>query len=526
MTALTGQITARDVASAGFEAMCPHVLQNPYIPHLPHPKQAVFLGAHLKHRDSLEPFECLYGGAAGGGKSDALLMAVAQYAWKYPHFRAVLIRRTHAEMAKAGAIMDRGVKWWLSIGAKWNGADKILTFPSGATVEFGYHEQSTDDAKYQGGEWHLVGFDELTHWKDPSAFEWLKSRLRKQENDPIPLRLLATTNPGGPGHVWVKQRFVTGSSMYIKATVHDNPSLNIDEYVATLSSMHPTRREQLLAGNWDARDPGDYFRAEWFGQPLDEPIPKEWKRSIRWWDLAASEKPDAAFTSGVLMSRLVSGVRIVEHCRSFRRTPGARDDLIVQQARLDGKSVTVGIEIEGGSGGLAQFESLERRLRREGFQVVGARPRAELSDRDAKAMLRNPIGERGKMARAEPVASCLERGWQRRACDGLGEDTGASWWAADAGKPILDQKDGIRIVGGEWTQNYLDVLEGFPDAATCDEVDATSGAWAWLEAHPAGLSVAPQPKKSIETPSEIEHPDVRRRHAAMAGRDYAGRWKP
>lgn len=112
-----------------------------------------------------------------------------------------------------------------------------------------------------------------------------------------------------------------------------------------------------------------------------------------------------------------------------------------------------------------------------------------------------------KTSRADPVASCLERGYQRR---GEGPDTGAPWHAADAGLSIMDERDGIRLFAGPWTADYLSIVEGFPDAATCDEVDATTGAWAWLEAHPLGArqpfgSMSQQRKAS----SHDEHPDDR-----------------
>jgi hypothetical protein len=143
--------------------------------------------------------------------------------------------------------------------------------------------------------------------------------------------------------------------------------------------LHPTVREQLLNGDWTARDPGDYFRAEWFG-PLLDPETDKWPPMssirIRWWDLAASEKADAASTAGVLMASHTSGVRAVEHVRAFRATPGKRDDLIVQTAKSDGYGVTVGLGDRGReSGGPAQFEALSKRLTAEGLRVVGASPR-------------------------------------------------------------------------------------------------------------------------------------------------------
>jgi phage terminase large subunit-like protein len=185
----------------------------------------------------------------------------------------------------------------------------------------------------------------------------------------------------------------------------------------------------------------------------------------------------------VLMARHRKGCRAIEHCRAFRATPGKRDDLIVQTAQADGHGVVVGLEIEGGSGGLAQFHALEKRLKSMGYRVVGARP-SSMTDREQRTMTRGSSNMSAKTSRADPVASCLERGFQRR---GEGPDSGAPWHAQDAGKPLSDQTDGIRLFAGPWTADFLSIVEGFPDAATCDEVDAVSGAWAWLEAHPLGI---------------------------------------
>src|SRR5262249_29686590 len=138
----------------------------------------------------------------------ALLMAAAQYAWGHGHFSGLILRRTHAELAKPGALMDRAIRWWVPLGVHWDGANKAFTFPNGARVVMGYHAGPRDDAQYQGTEFHFVGFDELTHWPDDRAYEWLRTRMRKSADDPVPLRQLSTSNPGGPGHGWVKRRFV------------------------------------------------------------------------------------------------------------------------------------------------------------------------------------------------------------------------------------------------------------------------------------------------------------------------------
>ena len=523
---------------AAFEDLCPGIIGNPFIPHWPTAKQILFLRYHQSQRDDSErPFECLYGGAAGGGKSDALLMAASQHV-KDPEFSGVLFRRTHAEHKLAGALADRAMEWWIPAGAHWNGSDMIFTFPSGAKVAMGYMSNPNDHLRYQSAHFHFSGWDELTHWPNSSQYTYVgRSRIRRREGCTIPLRTLCASNPGGPGHTWVRDMFiggldpVTGEAIepehpYLPATIKDNPHLDQDAYIASLMHLHPTVREQLLNGDWRARDPGDYFQAQWFG-PLLDPEKDLWPATectrVRWWDLAASEKPDAARTAGVKMARHRRGVRAIEHCRVFRATPGKRDDLIVQTAKADGRHVIVGIEIEGGSGGPAQFEALQTRLRALGFRVSGARPKAELTDTEGKRMMRNPTHDRGKEARADPVASCLERGHQRR---GECPNTGGPWWGLDAGRHVQSQRDGIRLFAGPWTQGYLDEVEGFPEVDLKDIVDATSGAWAYLESH-GSMGPPPIQRKDAQPAGDMAdiHP-ADRPDPADRGKDRGGHWRP
>ena len=479
------QKTETDELEEVFNRVCPNVLGNPFIPHTPFAAQAVLLGAHLAS-NAKGVFRALYGGAAGGGKSDALLMAAAQYAWKDPNFSGILFRRTHTDLSQPGALLDRAHSWWSSRGVRFDGTNKIFVFPSGAKVAMAYLDKPLDHLRYQSAEYQFTGWDELTQWASPAQFEYVGlSRVRRSVDSATPLRTLGASNPGGPGHVWVRDMFVSPNApcMFIPSFLTDNPFIDQEAYMASLEWLNPVTRAQLLNGEWDVREPGDYFRREWFGmllEPEDRWARREATR-IRWWDLAASEKVDSARTAGVLMARHRAGVRAVEHAVAFRATPGRRDDMIVQQARADGYHVTVGLEIEGGSGGIAQFDSLEKRLKQAGFRVTGARPKVEQpSDIDARFIFRNPTSLRGKEGRADPVAACAYRGYQRR---GEG-DPNSSWYGFDMGKEVTEEKDGIRLYAGAWNNMFLDELEAFPEkGVTCDLVDAMSGAWAWLETH-------------------------------------------
>ena len=509
---------------AAFDRACPEVAGNPFIPHWPTLPQARFLG--LRAADPEAILEALYGGAAGGGKSDALLMAAAQYAWRHGEFSGLMLRRTYTELAQPDALMDRALRWWVPRGVEWDGSNKVFTFPSGARVKVGYLDHARDELQYQGAAFQLACWDELTHWDDPLQYEFVSlSRVRRPAGSAVPLRALSASNPGGPGHAWVRDRFVTGRvnpssgvrtppvGTYVPARLDDNPYIDRAAYEKSLMRLHPTRRQQLRDGDWRAREPGDYFRAEWFG-PLLDPVadapPPGGHVAVRWWDLAASEKESAARTAGVLMVRFRTGVRAVRHCAAFRLTPGARDAAIVRQAEIDGRAVTVGVEIEGGSGGVAQFDSLAERLRARGYRCVGARPRdtarAGRGEAERRIVVLGSESMRAKVGRADPVAACLERGHQRR---GECPRTGEPWWGADADLPLVQQRDGLRLYAGAWTQEFLDVVEGFPDGATVDEVDAMSGAWAWLESHPWGAQVAPDARLPRPRDSAELHPDDR-----------------
>ena len=160
---------------------------SPYWGHGPgenYPQAGLLSSLHL---------EVLYGGAAGGGKTDALLMAALQFA-DIPGYKALLLRRTFPELSQASGLIDRSQEW-LGGKAQWNEAKHRWTFPSGAILEFGYLQRSTDRFRYQGAEFDFIGFDELTHF-DESDYLYLFSRLRRREGSPIPPRMRAGSNPG------------------------------------------------------------------------------------------------------------------------------------------------------------------------------------------------------------------------------------------------------------------------------------------------------------------------------------------
>jgi hypothetical protein len=219
-----------------------------YCPHKPHPKQAEFL--------ALTCIEAGFGGAAGGGKSDALLMAGLQHI-DQPGYAGLLLRRTYADLALPGAIMARSHEWLSGTDAHWNGLEKQWTFPSKATLSFGYCDNDRDRYRYQGAELQFIGIDELTQWPE-AWYRYLFSRLRRKKGSSVTPRMRSSFNPGGIGHEWVRRRFIEaepGGPVFIPSKLDDNPSLDATEYREALERLDPTTRKQLLEGIW-IRDSG------------------------------------------------------------------------------------------------------------------------------------------------------------------------------------------------------------------------------------------------------------------------------
>lgn len=215
-----------------------------WCPHKPTPKQWEFL--------RLSCFEALYGGGAGGGKTDCVLMDVLRGA-HLPYYSALITRKKFTDLSLPGAVMDRAKSWWIPRGAHWNDRDKSCTFPSGARVQFGYLDTDMDMYRYQGSEFQRLIVDEATQIPE-RRYKYLLSRLRKPVDMPIDLAARLTSNPGGIGHRWVKERFVDeatrGLRQFVPALLADNPHLDQETYRESLAQLDPTTRAQLERGEW------------------------------------------------------------------------------------------------------------------------------------------------------------------------------------------------------------------------------------------------------------------------------------
>ena len=154
-----------------------------YCPHQPFPKQQAFL--------DLDCSEALYGGGAGPGKTDALLMAALQYV-HVPGYSALILRRDYPRLALPNSIMDRAQQWLRNGNAVWNAQARTFRFPSGAVLQFGYIDSPDDRYRYASSEYQFIGWDELTEFRlgvgDDNPYEFMFSRLRKPTNMPVPLR--------------------------------------------------------------------------------------------------------------------------------------------------------------------------------------------------------------------------------------------------------------------------------------------------------------------------------------------------
>lgn len=254
------------------------------------PKQKEFLELKVK--------EALYGGAAGGGKSDALLIFAILYATKYPGSKILILRRTLQELQKEGSLIPRSLELLSDTDWRWREQKKKWYAPNKSVIEFGYCESEADVYQYQSAQYEVIIFDELTHFTE-FQYTYMFSRCRSVRGYPSCVR--SATNPGNVGHAWVKARFVTIcppgkihrtelknpltgnvetlTRCFIPARVWDNKILieKDPQYLLFLQGLPENERRALLDGDWDVFK-GQYF-PEWrYDKHVIKPfpIPAEW----------------------------------------------------------------------------------------------------------------------------------------------------------------------------------------------------------------------------------------------------------
>ena len=232
----------------------------------PQPKQKLAL--------SCPATELFYGGAAGGGKSDFLIMDALSGASKYGKlYRAIIFRQSTTQL---GQLLRRADQLYLPIGAKFRAksqyGNNMYFFPNGAIIQFTYLENDRDVTNYQGNEYSYVGFDELGNYPSDYAWNYMQSRLRNASG--VPSFIRGTGNPGGTGQGWIRIKFMEGkepnkiyekktvtpsgktvstTSCFIPSTLYDNKILmeNDPDYEAKLSNLPKHLRDALLKGSWD-----------------------------------------------------------------------------------------------------------------------------------------------------------------------------------------------------------------------------------------------------------------------------------
>ncbi|MFO1014441.1 MAG: terminase family protein [Caulobacteraceae bacterium] len=279
--------------------------------------QAAFLACPM--------FEVVYGGARGGGKTDATLgeFLKHQHEWRAAA-KGLFIRRKQSDLVNT---LERAKVIYGPAGARWNEAKSTFTFPSGAVIRFRYLDRDEDAERYQGQDYSRVIIEELTQFPTPGPVNKLKATLRSAEGAPCGFR--ATCNPGGPGHGWVKARYIdngpwkveqeryvdpfTGGEMtldrvFIPARLTDNAVLLQADplYVAKLQQTgSETLVRAWLEGDWNQVE-GAFFDRWGSGNIVrTTPLPAHWTRfrsfdwgsarpfSVGWWAVASD-----AFVAG------------------------------------------------------------------------------------------------------------------------------------------------------------------------------------------------------------------------------------
>ena len=244
-------------------------------------------------------FETLFGGARGGGKSDGVLGEWASHADTYGvNAIGLCVRRERTQLLE---LIERSKVLYRPLGATFNEQDKLWRFPNGARLRFAYLESDNDAQNYQGHSYTRVYVEEMGTFPNPAPIFKLMATLRSGAG--VPCRFIATANPGGPGHLWIKQRYIdpaplglkiiptefqnpfTGEKIqkdrvFIPSKVTDNKYTNTAEYIGNLYLAGDEQLIQAwLLGDWNVML-GAFFH-EWDARKhviRTSQIPKNWTR--------------------------------------------------------------------------------------------------------------------------------------------------------------------------------------------------------------------------------------------------------
>lgn len=428
---------------------------------------------------------CIYGGAAGGGKTFGLLLDPLRYK-NVKRYSAVFFRKNNIQIHSEGGLLDESISMYSGIsGAKLKYSPRPRWFfKNGGKVGFAHIERDEDLPKWQGSQITAIMFDELTHFSEKQFFYMLS---RNRSVCGVKPYVRATCNPDADSWVakfiewWIdpetgypipersgqirwmlrredtkywadskeelieqfnlkteEERSEPKSVTFIASTIYDNKILLAanPQYLANLKALATVERERLLNGNWKIKPAaGLFFKRTQVGDILQS-IPADVERWVRAWDLAATSEDEGgepAYTAGVLMGKRKNGRYVVANV--INRRLGASDvrNLIRHTASYDAAQlgrVRTRIPQDPGQAGKEQANSYIKMM--SGFDIVAKQESGS------------------KEARAEPVA--------------------AQW-----------QVGNFDIVAGDWNEDYFSQLESFPMSKFKDMVDATSSAFSELE---------------------------------------------
>lgn len=430
----------------------------------------------------------IYGGAAGGGKTWALLLEPLRHK-DVNDFYGVIFRRTTPQITNPGGMWSETQKIYPLVGGtqrymglKWSFGDK-------SEIRFAQLEYEKTVYDWQGAQIAFIGFDELAHFSMEQFFYMLS---RNRSLCGIKPYIRATTNPDPDSWVrhfidwWIDpltgfpipersgkirffvrdgDDFIWGNSVneikdkaahifankelkdlnvrdliksvtFIPASIYDNKALlkSDPRYLANLLSLPQVDREQLLEGKWNARkSAGKFFKRNYFDIISLANVPKI-KRSVRFWDLASTQpsttNPNPDWLVGVRLALADDNNYYILNVVRFRGNARAVESLLKRTADFDGKNVSIVFEQEPGSSGKAYISALANGILK-GHIVYGVPSSGT------------------KAVRARLVSAASER-------------------------------RELKMINGVWNNPFILVLQAFPDGKHDDDVDALSGAYNWL----------------------------------------------
>ena len=427
----------------------------------------------------------IYGGAAGGGKTWALVFEAARYHQR-PGYAAIIFRRYQTDLTGGGSIWELARDLYRKLGARTREQPMLdAVWRGGGSIEFGHLQHEKDVYRHQGREYAFIGFDELTHFTE-HQFWYLQSRNRSTCG--VRPYVRASTNPDAgswvrqlldwwigddgfpiPARAGVLRHFVrvdgelrwgdtreeaaagtglepgdTRSLTFIPAKLEDNAILTSKDpqYRAILRSLPRVERERLEAGNWDVQTAkGDYFPRDAWRVVDRHEVPKDIRWTVRAWDKAASlpttKNPDPDWTAGGLVSGTGAGELVVWDLVRFRALPHEVKDRIKRVAEADGQHVPVGFFEDPGQAGKVDIDEMVRWL--AGWTVFSERPvRGKPSERPDSAGRPDP-----KITALGPLSSDVRTGK-------------------------------VLLVRGAWNEALIDEGEAFPAGRHDDQLEAVA----------------------------------------------------